>query len=165
MKTRIALASALLSLCSIPSVLAEEPAPFTPAPIRAEHVSPELAAQIAAPRYFTAESPADRFEKSRRRWKRAWIASWAAYAVVNVLDAHSSQGLGEANPLLRGANGGISNTKALAVKGALGAGFLFWQQRTIRKNPDKNLYKAFTFATAGAAGAMGGVAAHNYSLK
>ena len=106
-----------------------------------------------------------RHERSRRRWKKAWIASWVAYAAVNLIDAHSSQGHAEANPLLRGRSGSIANGKATAVKGALGAGFLLWQQRVIRKNPDRNYYRTFTFATAGAAGAMGAVAAHNYALK
>lgn len=164
MKT-LKLFAAALVLFSSSALKAEESALFSPAPIQAEEVSPELAAQLSAPRYFTAESPTKRYERSRRRWKKAWLASWAAYAAVNILDAHSSQGLGEANPFLRGSDGRISNSRAMALKGALGAGFFLWQQRTIRRNPHKNYYKTFTFATAGAAGAMGAVAAHNYSLK
>ena len=126
--------------------------------------SPKHFAEISTSRYFQAESPVTRYERGRRRWKKAWIASWVAYAAVNLIDAHSSQGHAEANPLLRGSNGSFSGGKAAAVKGALGAGFFLWQHRMIRKNPERNYHKTFTFATAGAAGAMGAVAAHNYTL-
>ncbi len=144
-----------LALAAATPALADEPYP----------ISPELRSVLSQPRYFQSESPVESYERSRRRWKKAWIASWVAFAAVNVLDAHSSSGKGEANPFLRGSDGRFAPGKALAVKGALGAGFFFWQQRTIRKNPQQNFYKTFTFATAGAAGALGAVAAHNYSLK
>ena len=40
-------------------------------------------------------------QNSRSRWRKAWIASWVAFAAANILDARSSQGKYEANPLLR----------------------------------------------------------------
>jgi len=127
-------------------------------------ISPSLRAELEKPRYFETNSRTTEFERSKRRWKKAWIGSWLAFAAVNVLDAHSSQGHGEANPFLRGSNGGFANGKATAVKGALGAGFFLFQRHLIKKNPDQNYYKTFTFANTAATGAMGAVAAHNYTL-
>ena len=145
-----------LSLFPAAPLHAEQPEPFA--------VTPGIRAELEKPRYFQAESPVDSYDRSRRRWKKAWIASWVAFAAVNLIDSHSSQGHGEANPFLRGSDGSFSNGKAVAIKGALGAGFFLWQQRTIRKHPERNYYKTFTFATAATAGAMGAVAAHNYTL-
>jgi|GEM_PF-2207197 len=127
-------------------------------------ITPELRAELEKPRYFETTSPEDRFEQSKRRWKKAWIGSWLAFAAVNLVDAHSSQGHGEANPFLRGSDGGFANGRATAVKGALGAGFFLWQRHLIKKNPGHNYYKTFTFANTAATGAMGAVAAHNYTL-
>ena len=128
-------------------------------------ITPELRAELEKPRYFEQNSPADRYERSRRRWKKAWIGSWVAFAAVNVIDAHSSTGHGEANPFLRGSDGRFSSGRAFAVKGGLGAGFFLWQQHMIRKNPERNYYKSFTFANTAVVGGMGAVAAHNYTLK
>ena len=40
-----------------------------------------------------------------------------------------------------------------------------FQGLMIKKSPDRNLYKPFTFANFGATGAMGAVAVRNYNLK
>lgn len=137
-------------------------------PIQADDgylITPALRAELEKPRYFESTSSTEKFEQSKRRWKKAWIGSWIAFAAVNVLDAHSSQGHGEANPFLRDSNGGFANGKATAVKGALGAGFFLFQRHLVQRGPNRNYYKTFTIANTAATGAMGAVAANNYTLK
>ncbi len=102
---------------------------------------------------------------SKRRWKKAWIASWVAFAAVNLLDAHSSAGRRELNPLLRNSDGTFSARKAALIKSALGGGFFAVQWWIARKNPHTNHYKAFTMATGAAAAGLGVVAARNYGVS
>ena len=103
-------------------------------------------------------------DSSRRKWKKAWIAAWIGYAVVNVLDTHASAGRREANPLLRNGEGRLSVGKAALIKSAIGGGFFGLQWAMARSNPNENYYQPFTFATAAGAGAMGAVAIRNYGL-
>jgi len=127
-------------------------------------VSPALKRTLEQQRYFKAADPESNELVARRRWRRTWVASWAAFAVVNVLDIHSSSGKGELNPLLRSEDGRFSTRKAVLFKGGLGGGFMAFQSWMIKKNPDRNLYKPFTVATFGATGAMGAVAVRNYGI-
>ena len=46
---------------------------------------------------YISPRPTDNPQK-QKRWKKAWIASWIAFAAVNLLDAHSSVGKRELNP-------------------------------------------------------------------
>jgi hypothetical protein len=80
------------------------------------------------------------------------------------LDAHSSRGKFESNPLLRKSDGRFSVGKAVGLKSAVGVGMFVLQQRTAKHAPHKNYYKGFTIATAAAAGTMGAVAARNYGV-
>lgn len=98
---------------------------------------------------------------SRKRWKRVWIASWAAYAVANILDAKSSAGKMEANPLLQNADGTFNSGRATGLKAGAGAGLLGMQLWMIRKNPEKNLYKSFSIVNSAVAGGLGAVAVSN----
>jgi hypothetical protein len=150
----------ILFLASTP-MAAEEPAPGDASTYI---VSPALKHTLEQHRYFKAADPAANELLARRRWRRTWVASWAAFAAVNLIDIHSSAGKGELNPLLRTADGRFSTRKAGLFKAGLGGGFLAFQGWMIKKNPDRNLYKPFTFANIGATGAMGAVAAHNYNL-
>lgn len=100
-------------------------------------------------------------QNSRRRWRKTWIASWVAFAAANVLDAHSSQGKFEANPLLRNADGTFASGRATGLKAGMGAGLLGMQLWMIHKKPEKNLYKGFSLVNGAAAGALGAVAASN----
>jgi hypothetical protein len=97
----------------------------------------------------------------RKRWKRAWIASWAAYAAANILDAKSSSGKMEANPFLQNADGTFNSGRAAGLKAGAGGALLGMQLWMIRKHPEKNLYKSFTVVNGAAAGALGAVAASN----
>ena len=98
---------------------------------------------------------------SRKRWKRAWIASWAAYAAANILDAKSSMGKMEANPFLQNADGTFNSSRAAGLKAGAGAGLLVMQLWMIHKHPERNLYKGFTIVNSAAAGGLGAVAISN----
>lgn len=127
-------------------------------------VTPALEKALARPQYFSPEDPEAKFQRSRRRWRKAWIGSVAAFAVANVLDLDSSHGKMELNPLLRGADGRFSVGRAAALKGGIGAGFVGLQAWMIHSSPRKNLYKHFTFANAAASGGLGALAVRNYGI-
>jgi hypothetical protein len=97
----------------------------------------------------------------QRYWKGVWIFSWAAFVAVNVLDAHSSSGRYEGNPLLRGDSGVFSGRRAVVVKSAAGGGFFALQCWLARKHPGENHYKTFAVATGAATGALAAVAVRN----
>ena len=99
--------------------------------------------------------------ESRKRWKRAWIASWAAFAVANVLDARSSAGKLEANPFLRASDGTFATGRATAIKVGAGVGLFAYQSWAIRKSPQKNLYKGFTVVNSATAGGLTAIAVRN----
>jgi hypothetical protein len=101
---------------------------------------------------------------AKRPGKAAWIASWVAFVAVNVVDAHSSTGRHEANPLLRDNNGLFNSRKAAVVKSAAGGGFFALQCWLIHKNPNENYYRSFAVATGATATALGAVAVRNYNL-
>ena len=102
---------------------------------------------------------------SKRRWKKAWIASWVVFAAVNLLDAHSSAGRRELNPLLRNSDGTFSARKAALIKSAVGGGFFAVQWWIARKNPHTNHYKPFAIATGAAAAGLGVVSVRNYGVS
>jgi hypothetical protein len=97
----------------------------------------------------------------RKRWKRAWIASWAAYAAASVLDAKSSVGKMEGNPFLQNADGTFNSGRAAGIKAGAGGALLGMQLWMIHKKPEKNLYKGFTVVNSAAAGGLGAVAILN----
>jgi hypothetical protein len=127
-------------------------------------VTPALEKALGAPRYFSPEDPADERRRSRGRWRKAWIASVAAFAAANAFDLDSSAGKMELNPLLRGSDGRFSVGRAAAMKGGIGAGFVAFQGWMIHRNPEKNYYKHFTFANAAASGGLGALAVRNYGI-
>ena len=98
------------------------------------------------------------------KWKKRWIASWIAVAVVNALDIHSSLGHGEANPLYRSPAGRFAPGREILIKSAIAGGFFGFQLAVVRGHPEKDYYKTFALANTVAAGGLAGVAAHNYSL-
>ena len=125
---------------------------------------PAAAYSSTATRYISTRTERPR-PNSKRRWKKAWIASWVAFAAVNLLDAHSSVGRRELNPLLRDSNGAFSTRKAALLKSAVGGGFFAVQWWIARKNPHTNHYKAFAIATGSAATGLGVVAVRNYGVR
>jgi len=108
--------------------------------------------------------PADASVHSRAVWKKRWIASWVALVAVNALDLHSSRGHGEANPMFRAPDGRFATGKAALIKAGIGGSFFAAQFWAVRGKPDADHYKPLTLANTVAAGALAGIAAHNYSL-
>lgn len=95
-------------------------------------------------------------------WKRRWLISLAPLTASQALDAASSYGMRELNPLLAGADGSFG-TKATAMKfgaigGLIGAEFLL-----VRKYPRSA--KLFSILNWAAAGTTTAFAVHNFRLK
>ncbi len=111
------------------------------------------------------ESPrATDYPRKQKRWKKAWIASWIAFAAVNFLDAHSSAGKRELNPLLSNSEGRFSARKAAMIKSAVGGGFFAVQWWMARKNRDADYCRTFTIANSAMTAGLGTVAVHNYGV-
>jgi hypothetical protein len=88
-------------------------------------------------------------------WKKRWAISIAAMAAASLLDAATSTGKIEQNPLLRNSQGQFCGGRAAAYKSAAAGGLVALELLFARKDPA--LYKASTvvnFATAGAFTAM-----------
>ena len=94
---------------------------------------------------------------------KLWMASVTALAVANVLDVHSSWGKHELNATLAGPSGNFGTQGALLKLGLQG-GLIGVEYLISRGHPSKKLYRALTIINFGAAGVMGGVAAHNYTI-
>ena len=112
---------------------------------------------------YISPRPTDNPQK-QKRWKKAWIASWIAFAAVNLLDAHSSVGKRELNPLLSNSQGRFSARKAALIKSAVGGGFFAVQWWMARKNRDGDYYRTFTIANSAMTAGLGTVAVHNYGV-
>ncbi len=83
---------------------------------------------------------------------------------VNFLDAHSSAGKRELNPLLSNSQGRFSARKAALIKSAVGGGFFAVQWWMARKNRDADYYRTFTIANSAMTAGLGTVAVHNYGV-
>jgi hypothetical protein len=113
-------------------------------------------------------SPAESVSWKRRMWK----ASVAALAGASAVDAASSWGGHELNPLLRGTNGNFGG-RAVAIKAGLAGGILVGQYFALRHTarggetggPGGNTYATFGVVNFAAAAVLGGVAARNYGIR
>jgi hypothetical protein len=59
---------------------------------------------------------------TKRGWKSAWKVSIALFGAANVLDARSSAGHNEANPLLRNGQGRLSVGRWAEIRSAASGG-------------------------------------------
>ncbi len=91
--------------------------------------------------------------------KKLWWASVAALAAASVLDARSSWGRQELNPLLQGPNGRFS-ARSIEIKSALVGAGIAVQWIALRRHSQK-LEKPFGFVNLAAAGLTTGAAVHN----
>ena len=89
----------------------------------------------------------------------SWKASLIAVVAASALDAHSSWGKQEANPLLAN-RAGQFGTRGIALKGVITAGALGTQWLMLRHRPEAR--RAATLTNFGVAAVYGAVAAHNY---
>lgn len=91
--------------------------------------------------------------------KKLWWASVAALAAASVLDARSSWGRHELNPLLQGPNGRFS-ARSVEIKSAIvGVGVAF--QWIALRHHNQKMEKPLSFANLAAAGLTTGAAVHN----
>ncbi len=145
------LATVLVSTGLLSNLAAQERSEYVSA-VRQNHV--ERRSVISEP-----------ISASTRRWKRAWIGSWVAFAAASVLDMRSSAGKQELNPLLRDSQGSFNSKRAGILKGAIGGGFFLVQRRILKKSENAALFKTFAITNYSAAGAYGAVAAHNFGVE
>ena len=67
-------------------------------------------------------APAPCQAQEKRPWQKRWWVSVALIAAASVADLHSSQGLSEANPLLRNQRSGMDMAKGAWIKSATAGG-------------------------------------------
>jgi hypothetical protein len=96
-------------------------------------------------------------------YRNLWRASVTSVSIANALDVHSSWGKHELNSTLAGPNGRFGKQGALLKIGFQG-GLLGLEYLITRGHPSGKLYRALSFINFGAAAAIGGVAAHNYTI-
>jgi hypothetical protein len=149
------------------------PAPVIPALVNPALAGPTLAAPtLAAPTLpvinnsiesLTRES--DPQESARRstqgNWKKKWAISLAPLVASEALDAASSYGLRELNPLLAQPDGRFG-MKAAGLKFGVIGGLIGVEYLLVRKYPRSA--KFFTVINWTTAGATTGLAIHNYTL-
>ena len=91
--------------------------------------------------------------------KKLWWVSVAAVAAASALDARSSWGRHELNPLLQGPNGRFS-ARSVEIKSAIvGVGLAF--QWVALRHHTQRLEKPLSIANLAAAGLTTGAAIHN----
>ena len=102
----------------------------------------------------------ERPEQGRKRsvW---WKVSAVALAAATSVDAHSSWGRVEANPVLAGRNGRFGS-QGVALKALITGGVLSAQYMMMRNHPKAEKYGTWTNFVL--AGALGSAAAYNYNL-
>jgi hypothetical protein len=122
--------------------------------------SPRTVGQLSGSEFVAAPSAEQRTGHDAR-WRRQWAISLAPLFASEAIDAASSYGMRELNPLLAGSNGGFG-MKATVIKfgvvGALAGAEYF----VVRKRPASA--KFFTIVNWVTAGATSGLAVHNFGL-
>ena len=94
--------------------------------------------------------------------KRWWIASVAVLGTATLLDAGSSIGKLERNPLMQGPNGQFSFRRGIAIKSGISGGMVLIQAMLNRN--DGQHYKTSIISNFISAGLYSGFAVHNLSI-
>ena len=111
-------------------------------------------------------------ERPKRNWHKRWIVSAVGLlasfrfdlpTAAHVLDAFSSRGAPELNPLMRNAQGRFSVGRAFAWKSAAAGSMLGVEALLIRRNPETA--KSAAIVNFVAAGAVAGVAFRNTRVE
>ena len=105
-------------------------------------LSSVLAITLLAPGLFAEAVEQPRYEYGSKR-SSIWKASLAMLAASSIVDAHSSWGRSEANPLLRGSNGRFG-WQGVAIKAAIFGGVVGAQYFLLKKNPSAEKYGTVT---------------------
>jgi hypothetical protein len=132
------------------------------APVEAVEASPasNVAAVQPAPAEAEANTAAVAANKSSGTINKVWAASIAALLGGTTMDAASSWGKSETNPILRSANGTFG-MRGLLIKGGL-AGAVLAPEILMRNNEEAK--KKFAVVNFIAAGVFSAVVFHNLSV-
>ena len=107
------------------------------------------------------EELSDPSGRAATKWRRQWAVSLAPLVVSQSLDAASSYGMRELNPLLAGPNGGFG-MKATGIKFGMTGALAGIEYLLVKKYPRSA--KFFTIVNWSTAGVTTGLAAHNFRL-
>ncbi len=102
--------------------------------------------------------------QARRGWKKIWTVSVAVLATANVMDARSSAGRFETNPLLQNGQGRYSAGRGIAVKSAASGGMILVQMLLQRRRPNQGLEKPAAIVNFAAAAVVGATAYRNTKI-
>lgn len=102
--------------------------------------------------------------QTKRGWKKVWIVSVGALIAANVLDARSSVGRYETNPLLCDSQGRFNTRRSVAIKSAASGGMLVLQVVLHRRMPEQSLEKPSAVVNFAAAAAVGATAFRNTKI-
>ena len=105
--------------------------------------------------------PDPKIEKKARRTKTVWRLSMAAFATATALDAATSVGKYESNPLLRSADGKFG-MKGMAIKGGL-AGVVLVPQIAFQNH--RELHSKFAIINFIETGFFAALAIHNLGVS
>jgi hypothetical protein len=105
--------------------------------------------------------PDPKSEKKARKTRLVWRASMAAFATATALDAATSVGKYESNPLLRSADGKFG-MKGMAIKGGL-AGVVLVPQIAFRNH--RELHSKFAIINFAETAFFAGLAIHNMGIS
>ena len=99
------------------------------------------------------------------KWaKRLWRASIAAVVAGSAADLHSSLGRHETNGLLANRQG-VFSLQGIGIKLAITGAAMGTQHYLVRKYPSTSAYKTGALINFAVAGALGGIAVHNYGNR
>lgn len=127
----------------------------------ADALLPAPAATLLRPTPYAVEGLGEPAGRTAAKWRRQWAISLAPLVVSQSLDAASSYGMRELNPLLASSNGGFG-MKATGVKFGIVGALAGAEYFLVRKYPRSA--KFFTIVNWTTAGATTGLAVHNFRL-
>ncbi len=130
----------------------QKTSPMVPSPCAASTPSPACAALVRQPIREAAGS------------RTLWFTSITALSVANAIDVHSSWGKHELNQTLAGPSGNFGRQGAL-LKLAFQGGLMGFECLLMHHRPTARLNKVLSIVNFGAAGVIGGVATHNYTIS
>jgi len=142
-----------------------EPSRSVPSPFGASGIPPfanSLLPVLRSPEEIAAAQKAQDLKDVRSNaWRRRWMLSLAPLAASEGLDAASSWGLRELNPVLAGSDGRFG-MKAAGIKFGVVGGLVGVEAVLIKKFPAAA--KFFSVVNFSTAGITAGLAVHNYNL-
>jgi hypothetical protein len=127
----------------------------------ADALLPASASTLLRSTPSSIEGLSDPTGRAATKWRRQWAISLAPLVASQSLDAASSYGMRELNPLLASPDGGFG-MKATGVKFGVAGALVGVEYFLVRKYPRSA--KFFTIVNWTTAGATTGLAVHNFRL-